>query len=367
VRRMRQRDSRGLIEALRNSYDMGEPFAAAVRAARLPMVIADPAQDDHPVVFANQAFQHLTGYAQDEIIGRNCRFLQGPETSKADIAKVRQAIEAGDSIAVDLLNYRKDGSPFWNAMIMSPVKGDDNRIKFFFASQLDITGRVEAQAALSQERQAIEREVRQRTTELQAALEAKTLLLHEVDHRVKNNLMMIGSLVRLQARKAGDPQLRAALQTMLNRIDALASVHRRLYQSDDVTVFDIGEFAASLTSEIVLASDHAGTIVKTEVEPVLIPAKKAGPLGLMLNEIVTNAVKHAFGDGRAGSLTLTVQKSGNTARIQICDDGPGIDLGKPQPEGLGWMLIHRLARQIGATVTKENAHPGTCVTLSLEV
>ncbi|MFX8246761.1 PAS domain-containing protein, partial [Acinetobacter baumannii] len=82
----------------------------------------------------------------EEIIGRNCRFLQGPKTDQASIGRVREAIKAGESIEIDLLNYRKDGSAFWNALYMSPVRDDNGKVKFFFASQLDVTDRVDAQS-----------------------------------------------------------------------------------------------------------------------------------------------------------------------------------------------------------------------------
>src|SRR6188768_1608012 len=102
---MKQRDDWHLTEALEYEHGRGDPFAAAVRATRMPMVITDPAQADNPIVFCNEAFQDLSGYSRGEIIGRNCRFLQGPETDLATVAQVREAIASGEAIDVDLLNY----------------------------------------------------------------------------------------------------------------------------------------------------------------------------------------------------------------------------------------------------------------------
>ena len=109
---MEQKDDWHLTELLHNAQGRGDPFAAAVRATRMPMVITDPKHPDNAIVFVNEAFQSLTGYTRDEIIGQNCRFLQGPNTNQDNVAKVRAAIAAGESIDVDLLNYRKDGSTF---------------------------------------------------------------------------------------------------------------------------------------------------------------------------------------------------------------------------------------------------------------
>lgn len=360
---MEQRDDWHLTDAVKHGPGRGDPFAAAVRATRMPMVITDPAQPDNPIIFCNEAFQALSGYSREEIIGRNCRFLQGPDTNPESVTQIRNAIAENTDIAIDILNYRKDGSTFWNALYLSPVRNDAGAVQFFFASQLDVTQRIEAQNAISQRHDEIEQEVRRRTAELNAALEAKTLLLHEVDHRVKNNLTMIGSLLRLQARLIEDPAIAAKLEAMLERIDALATVHRRLYQSDDVTRFDVGAFTANLVSDVIGASGREDIEIVTRIESVEVPSGVAAALGLVLNEIFTNAVKHAFADGRPGTLIVEVNKADGQATIVITDDGPGIGQAMEQADGLGHMLIQRLSRQVGATVTWNDSHPGTVVSL----
>lgn len=327
------------------------------------MVITDPSQDDNPIVFCNVAFQELTGYAREEIIGRNCRFLQGPDTDAASVALVRQAIQNGHDIDVDLLNYRKDGTTFWNALYMSPVRDKDGVIRFFFASQLNVTERVEAQSVISKEKELIEREVDRRTADLRAALDAKTILLHEVDHRVKNNLTMIGSLLRLQARTIDDPAISAKLDSMLERVDALAVVHRQLYQSQDIASFDIGEFAGNLTRDVVGSSGRSDIMLAINADTLLVDAAHASALGLILNEILINAVKHAFADGRAGKLTLQVGEENDQGIIRICDDGPGLPATK-RTKSIGMSLITRLARQARAEARWTNTMPGTCVTIT---
>lgn len=125
-------------------------FFAAVETTRMPMIVTDPKRDDNPIIFANQAFLELTGYGSEELLGRNCRFLQGPETDRSIVAQVREAVEARREISVELINYRKDGSTFWNALFISPVYNDAGELIYFFASQLDVSRRRDAEEGLRQ-------------------------------------------------------------------------------------------------------------------------------------------------------------------------------------------------------------------------
>ncbi|MFF9549830.1 PAS domain S-box protein [Methylobacterium fujisawaense] len=113
-------------------------FTAADKT-RMAMIVTDPNLPDNPIVFANRAFLELSGYAAEELIGRNCRFLQGPETDPAHVARIRDAVAARRDVVVELLNYRRDGSPFVNELYVSPVFGPHGELLFFFGSQLDLT------------------------------------------------------------------------------------------------------------------------------------------------------------------------------------------------------------------------------------
>jgi PAS domain S-box-containing protein len=130
-----------LLDRLKGESHRGDPFAAAVRATRMPMIVTDPHQFDNPIVFANNAFLALTGYERFEVVGRNCRFLQGPETSPEAVARIRAAVRDEAAVTIDLLNYRKDGTTFRNALYMGPVHDDSGALRYFFASQLDVSER----------------------------------------------------------------------------------------------------------------------------------------------------------------------------------------------------------------------------------
>ncbi|MEH3120630.1 MAG: histidine kinase famiy protein [Sphingomonas phyllosphaerae] len=124
-----------------NLQDRGGVFFAAIEMTRMPMLLTDPSKDDNPIVFANKAFLDLTGYEEDEVLGRNCRFLQGAQTDRNAVAELREAVRTRSSVALELLNYRRDGSPFWNAVFIGPVYDTQGKLQYFFASQLDVTRR----------------------------------------------------------------------------------------------------------------------------------------------------------------------------------------------------------------------------------
>ncbi len=128
-----------IADEVRGMDDGTDPFVAAVRATRMPMVITDPRQADNPMVFANDAFCRLTGYERREILGRNCRFLQGPQTDPDTVRRIREAVAAVQPIEIDILNRRKDGEPFWNRLLMAPVFDSHAKLAYFFASQVNVS------------------------------------------------------------------------------------------------------------------------------------------------------------------------------------------------------------------------------------
>jgi len=118
---------------------MPDPFDAAVAGTRMPLVIADARQPDVPIVYANDSFCTMTGYDRAEIVGRNCRFLQGADTDPATVAAIRDAVRIGSRFEADLLNYRKDGQAFWNRLLIVPIHSVDGELTHFFASQIDVS------------------------------------------------------------------------------------------------------------------------------------------------------------------------------------------------------------------------------------
>ena len=155
-----------------------DPFAAAVRATRMPMLITDPNRADNPIVFANDAFLRLTGYDREEVIGRNCRFLQGPETDPADVNRLRDAIDRRSQIEMEIINHRKDGSRFHNRVLISPVFDADGHLTYFFASQFDVTLERDRMVRLQDEHDKLARDVELRNRDLRLSEERLRFTIH---------------------------------------------------------------------------------------------------------------------------------------------------------------------------------------------
>jgi PAS domain S-box-containing protein len=156
-----------------------DPFVAAVHATRMPMIITNPRLPDNPVVFANDSFCRLSGYDRSEIVGRNCRFLQGEDSDPATVRALHDAVKQVQPIEVDIRNYRKDGEAFWNRLLMAPVFDVDGQLVYFFASQVDVTLERERLTGLERDNAALMAEVttrlrtqQERERELALALKA---------------------------------------------------------------------------------------------------------------------------------------------------------------------------------------------------
>jgi len=169
--------------------DRGGVFFAAVEMTRMPMILADARQDDVPIAFANNAFLDLTGYEEAEVLGRNCRFLQGAQTDPETVTQLRNAVAKQEAIAVEILNYRRDGTPFWNAVFMGPVFNPQGELIYFFASQLDVSLRRESEQQFRQAQK----------------MEAIGQLTAGMAHDFNNLLHVItGSLERIAAKRHDD-------------------------------------------------------------------------------------------------------------------------------------------------------------------
>jgi two-component sensor histidine kinase len=191
---------------------------------------------------------------------------------------------------------------------------------------------------------------------LRTLLEERTLLIDEVNHRVKNSLQQIASVVRLQARALKDPQAREALDKTLARIMAVGRVHEQMYKAGSrLGVFDAGEYAQLLARELVDSLGRDDVALETDVETAELDLKQAAPLALILNELVTNALKHGCPDGRSCRIKVGFRTVSEGFRLTVSDEGDGLpdDFKPAAGAGLGMRAIEALARQLGGRFSVE--------------
>ena len=132
--------------ATRQLEDPDYKLVQALTVSQQNFVVSDPNLPDNPIVFASSGFYGLTGYSPAEVVGRNCRFLQGPGTDPSSIAVIRRGIKEGRDVAVCLINYRKDGTPFWNQFFVAPLRGVDGRIVNFVGVQCEVSEKIAQQS-----------------------------------------------------------------------------------------------------------------------------------------------------------------------------------------------------------------------------
>lgn len=202
---------------------------------------------------------------------------------------------------------------------------------------------------------------------LRRTLDDKNILLKELYHRVKNNLQLIISMFSLQIRALKDTQAREALQEAAGRVRTMALVHERLYQSRTLSSIALDAYVSELCEQLAGAASAAqrGIAVRVEAAPLEIGLDVAVPLGLLLNELVTNSLKHGFPDGRRGRIVVRVVSEegageGRTMRLSVADDGVGLPPGfdRTSAQTLGLKLVSALSGQLQAHFAMDNIDGG---------
>jgi PAS domain S-box-containing protein len=308
--------------------------AIALDRTRMPMAVTDPRQPDNPIVLANQAFLDLTGYTADEIVGRNCRFLQGEDTSPSAVAEIRSAVAEARECKVEILNYRKNGSAFWNQLLISPIHDDAGKLLYFFASQDDVTKYRKVQDLEATEHR----------------------LLKEVDHRARNALAVVSGIVRL-SRSDNAALYATAIQ---QRVQALVDAHTLLAAS--------GWRETPLEQIIRLQLGGLGSDrITMEGPEVRVSAFVVQPLALVIHELFTNATVHGALAGPAGALAVRwagVEPDGGFELRWEEINGPS-----PPParrSGFGAVMISRMIEtQLDGHVRRDWTDTGLIVTITV--
>lgn len=313
--------------------------------AKVSMLITNPNIDDNPIVYVNRAFTGATGYARSACIGRNCRFLQGEGTEKSAVDRLRAGIEANETVAVDILNYRANGMPFMNRLIVAPILDARGNPQYFMGIQKEL---------LKGERD--------------PGADAVNAQLMEVQNRVQSDLSMVIGMIRQQSVATSVPDDYAALS---RRIETLQLLYEEMKLSDmqfNRDSIQMGSFISRLSCAIAHMEGRSGVRVNLQIEPLEVPIEVATRVGLVVSELLTNAFQHAFDRLDSGLVEIRMsQLSGGGLRVTVSDDGIGIPSGMRWPAAgtVGGRITSGLIEGLEGTLHLVRGAAGSLVTLDV--
>ena len=303
-------------------------------------------------IYVNSEIRENTGQDASCMVGKFLSEAGYPDSFTQPLHAALQNVFITGSHETVELYWEAPKGPIWLQIRCAPIRAADGSVEQVMSIGRDITDRKAAEEALK------------------ASLAEKEVLLQEIHHRVKNNMQVISSLVDLQANEVREPAMRPIFQDIVYRVRSMAMVHEKLYQSTDLTRVDFADYANSLLTYLWRAQGTAlsGVKLKLELEPVWLPINHAVPCGLILNELFTNALKHAFRgcDNGTVAVSLHLDEKGRVD-LSVRDNGIGLPSGfvLSTANSLGLRLVQMLAGQLHAFVDVSN-DTGTRFTIKFE-
>jgi chemotaxis protein methyltransferase CheR len=319
-----------------------------VETIREGLLVLEP---DLTIRFANRSFCQMFAVAPENTVGRKLYKLGNGQW---DIPKLRTALET-------IISGRKTIEAFEVDQFFPSI---GRRVMVLNARKVYRPGSKIQQVLLAiedvTERVRLEREHA-------VAHERIGMLMQELTHRVKNSLQSIASMVMIEARSQKSGEGKAALERVSHRIDALGQLYSKLSKSDTVEAVDAATYLHDLCRDLI-ASVHkeGGTsiVLKTDIDSELLPTDQAISMGLIVNELVTNALKYAFPSETKGTVMVTLKRVPGALRLTVADNGKGIDITRAD-SGLGGRLVEGFAQQLGGQIERESGSQGTTVHLIL--
>ena len=313
-------------------------LSSAVRQSPSPVVITDLTGT---IEYVNPEFEKLTGYSLDEAVGNNPSILKSGEHSNEFYKELWDKITVGGEWSGIFHNKKKNGELYWEETTITSIKDNNGKIINYLAVKKDIT------------------EQRKAEEQIKASLDEKETLLEEVHHRVKNNMAVISSLLKLQADNAEDRHIKEALMESQNRIYAMSAVHETLHGSKNISEIDLKTYLNKIITSVFQTSSVNVDKIKLsyDIEEIPVSVNQASPLGLIINELISNSLKYAFPDERKGEIHVSLKKPNKKLELTVMDNGIGIsdELDCKNVCTLGLKLVYTLVEnQLGGSIHNEN-------------
>jgi PAS domain S-box-containing protein len=326
--------------------------------------------------------QKLNGYTADQVMGRHYSMFSAPEDAAQGIPE-RQLEEAARTgrCLTDNWRLRGDGAMRWSSGVISAVRDEHGDITGFIRVARDMTKEKQLEEALARLNSELEERVAERTRQLEDLvgelrrkkeeleevarivsrdLKEKDVMLREIHHRVKNNLQVIQSLLKMSARRLPDCDARVAVESTVERVHAMSMVHERLYQMPNLSALPLGDYLSDIFGGAIQAFSLTPSQVqlKLDVEEILLPLDRAVPFALLANELLSNSFKHAFPGDRRGTIAVSVHRTNGSVHMVVADDGVGLpaNFDLSATNSMGLKLATSLAHQLGGRLDFSSDH-----------
>jgi two-component sensor histidine kinase len=294
--------------------------------APVAVAVSRGSRDQQRVVYINKAFEHLMSMAATNVEGQNWTCLDGFLSEDSPALTLGEAIRDGE----DFIGVFRPAGPVDRLVIVqayaSVIESDDGVENFRIAALVDVGGRERAQIE-----------------QFESQIRDRDMLMRELQHRVKNNLQLITALIRLEARSAAEGET-VALARLASRIDALTVLYRTLSAENAASEIDLGQYLSDIATSVMEVNAMPGVAIDLDVGYCPLSINVAMPAGLLINEMLTNALKYAFVGRGGGQLKLICKCDNGRATVVVSDDGVGLGENQewPSPRKLGALILQTL-------------------------
>ncbi len=300
--------------------------------------------------YVNPKFEELTEYTSEEAIGLNPRVLKSGKMSDEIYEELWETISSGDEWHGEFHNKKKNGEQFWEAASISPILDKKGKIINYIKVAEDITKRKQADKKIKN------------------LLNEKEILLKEVHHRLKNNMNVVQSLLSIQSKTLKDPDAKLIFQDAINRMRTLGILYEKIYKLESYQNISIKQYFPHLADEICqIFPNYQSIRIEKQIDDFSIDSKLMLPLGVILNELLTNSMKYAFPDNQDGLIQILITKKQNQITFIYQDNGKGMpEIDNEKSKGFGFKLINLLTKQINGKC-KIETNNGTKYIIEFEI